>query len=188
MKRQKRKIIFILCVAIFVVLTAVRIAYVNRTARLPEVKRVPQGQSAEYKGLRYTVVSAELWNYVEYFEAHEELASYRMEERTADDTRILIVEYQVDIMQEDNRLDFYIPIQYAHMFNGIDPFMTVAMNPSVGDGTFSSGDIVTIPYEIYRENLTPEQWDAVNSLDMEYQTVLGTYPVKTEMQIEEVCP
>jgi hypothetical protein len=100
--------------------------------------------------------------------------------------KLLVVEYQIGKVQEANKLDLYIPIQYAHLFNGTDPFMTQDMNPSLSDGNFQSGDTVVIPYEIYKANLSEEQWKNVENGRMEYETVLGTYPVKTEMKIQDI--
>ena len=98
----------------------------------------------------------------------------------------MVVEYQIGKVQEANKLDLYIPIQYAHLFNGTDPFMTQDMNPSLSDGNFQSGDTVVIPYEIYKVNLSEAQWEDVGDGRMEYETVLGTYPVKTEMKIQDI--
>ena len=43
-----------------------------------------------------------------------------------------------------------------------------------------------IPYEIYKANLSEAQWKDVENGKMEYETVLGTYPVKTEMKIQDI--
>ena len=43
-----------------------------------------------------------------------------------------------------------------------------------------------IPYEIYKANLSEAQWKDVENGKMGYETVLGTYPVKTEMKIQDI--
>ena len=79
-----------------------------------------------------------------------------------------------------------MPIRYAYQYNGIDPFMLQDMNPSLLNGTFASGDILTIPYEVYRINLREMTWRQICNLDMSYSVILGTYPVKTEIKITDI--
>ena len=127
-----------------------------------------------------------MWNSSDFYTQHPELTDYQNPNIPADEMKLLVVEYQIGKVQEANKLDLYIPIQYVHLFNGPDPFMTQDMNPSLSDGNFQSGDTVVIPYEIYKANLSEAQWEDVEDGRMEYETVLGTYPVKTEMKIQDI--
>ena len=163
-----------------------RIWYVNTHTYSPEIREIPQGQATQYRGLAYSVISAVMWDSEDFYEQYPELSDYQNPDIPAEEIKILAIEYKIEKIQEENKLDLYIPIQYAHLFNGPDPFMTQDMNPSLSDGNFQSGDTVVIPYEIYKANLSEAQWKDVENGKMEYETVLGTYPVKTEMKIQDI--
>lgn len=183
---KRKKVLILIGILLAVTGLGLRIWYVNTHTYSPEIREVPQGQTAEYCGLSYTIVNAEMWNSSDFYTQHPELTDYQNPNIPADEMKLLVVEYQIGKVQEANKLDLYIPIQYAHLFNGTDPFMTQDMNPSLSDGNFQSGDTVVIPYEIYKANLSEEQWKDVENGSMEYETVLGTYPVKTEMKIQDI--
>ena len=153
---------------------AFRVRYVNKTAKMPEIHEIPQGQMVEYEGIAYTVVGAELWRYEQFFAEHDGLDDYN-DSNFKDDTACVESLLHVDM-----------PIRYAYQYNGIDPFMLQDMNPSLMNGTFASGDILTIPYEVYRINLREKTWRQICNLDMPYSVILGTYPVKTEIKITDI--
>lgn len=184
--KQKRKVIVGSVLTVLAVLLIIRIRYVNETAKLSEIRIVPQGQTAEYGGMAYTIVGAELWTYDAFFDEHAGLDDYEDPNCTDEKACVLLVSYRIEKKQKDALLKVDMPIQYAHQYNGIDPFMLQDMNPSLGEGTFATGDILTIPYEIYRINLKGDTWRAINNLDMTYSVILGVYPVKTELQITDV--
>ena len=183
---KKRKILILIGILLAVTGLGLRIWYVNTHTYSPEIREIPQGQAAKYRGLAYTVISAGMWDSGDFYEQYPELSDYQNPDIPAEEIKILAIEYKIEKMQEENKMDLYIPIQYAHLFNGTDPFMTQDMNPSLSDGNFQSGDTVVIPYEIYKANLSEEQWKDVENGSMEYETVLGTYPVKTEMKIQDI--
>lgn len=183
---KKRMWLYAVGICGLLVLFVIRVWQVNQNAKFPEIQEIPQGESAEYRGLEYTVVSATLWDSADFFLQNEQLAEYQSAEIPPEDIKLLLVSYRIEKRTDENRLDLYIPIQYAHLFNGVDVYMAQAMNPSVADGSFTSGDVITIPYEIYKSNLTETQWEDVEALRMEYETVLGTYPVKIQMQIDTI--
>ena len=183
---KKRKILILIGILLAVTGLGLRIWYVNTHTYSPEIREIPQGQAAKYRGLAYTVISAGMWDSGDFYEQYPELSDYQNPDIPAEEIKILAIEYKIEKMQEENKMDLYIPIQYAHVFNGTDPFMTQDMNPSLSDGNFQSGDTVVIPYEIYKANLSEEQWKDVENGRMEYETVLGTYPVKTEMKIQDI--
>lgn len=183
---KRKKVLILIGILLAVTGLGLRIWYVNTHTYSPEIREVPQGQTAEYCGLSYTIVNAEMWNSSDFYTQHPELTDYQNPNIPADEMKLLVVEYQIGKVQEVNKLDLYIPIQYVHLFNGPDPFMTQDINPSLSDGNFQSGDTVVIPYEIYKANLSEAQWKDVENGKMEYETVLGTYPVKTEMKIQDI--
>ena len=183
---KKRKILILIGILLAVTGLGLRIWYVNTHTYSPEIREIPQGQAAKYRGLAYTVISAGMWDSEDFYEQYPELSDYQNPDIPAEEIKILAIEYKIEKMQEENKMDLYIPIQYVHLFNGPDPFMTQDMNPSLSDGNFQSGDTVVIPYEIYKANLSEEQWKDVENGSMEYETVLGTYPVKTEMKIQDI--
>lgn len=183
---KKRKILILIGILLAVTGLGLRIWYVNTHTYSPEIREIPQGQAAKYRGLAYTVISAGMWDSGDFYEQYPELSDYQNPDIPAEEIKILAIEYKIDKMQEENKMDLYIPIQYVHLFNGPDPFMTQDMNPSLSDGNFQSGDTVVIPYEIYKANLSEAQWKDVENGKMEYETVLGTYPVKTEMKIQDI--
>ena len=165
---------------------AFRVRYVNKTAKMPEIHEIPQGQMVEYEGIAYTVVGAELWRYEQFFAEHDGLDDYNDSNFKDDTACVLLVQYQIDKKKKESLLHVDMPIQYAYQYNGIDPFMFQDMNPSLLNGTFANGDILTIPYEVYRVNLREATWRQVCNLDMSYSVILGTYPVKTEIQITNI--
>lgn len=183
---KKRKILILIGILLAVTGLGLRIWYVNTHTYSPEIREIPQGQATQYRGLAYSVISAVMWDSEDFYEQYPELSDYQNPDIPAEEIKILAIEYKIEKIQEENKLDLYIPIQYAHLFNGTDPFMTQDMNPSLSDGNFQSGDTVVIPYEIYKANLSEEQWKDVENGRMEYETVLGTYPVKTEMKIQDI--
>ena len=183
---KKRKILILIGILLAVTGLGLRIWYVNTHTYSPEIREIPQGQAAQYRGLAYTVISAVMWDSGDFYEQYPELSDYQNPDIPAEEIKILAIEYKIGKMQEENKMDLYIPIQYVHLFNGPDPFMTQDMNPSLSDGNFQSGDTVVIPYEIYKANLSEAQWEDVEDGRMEYETVLGTYPVKTEMKIQDI--
>ncbi len=183
---KKRKILILIGILLAVTGLGLRIWYVNTHTYSPEIREIPQGQAAQYRGLAYTVISAVMWDSGDFYEQYPELSDYQNPDILAEEIKILAIEYKIEKMQEENKMDLYIPIQYVHLFNGPDPFMTQDMNPSLSDGNFQSGDTVVIPYEIYKANLSEAQWKDVENGKMEYETVLGTYPVKTEMKIQDI--
>lgn len=175
---KKRKILILIGILLAVTGLGLRIWYVNTHTYSPEIREIPQGQATQYRGLAYSVISAVMWDSEDFYEQNPDIP--------AEEIKILAIEYKIEKIQEENKLDLYIPIQYVHLFNGPDPFMTQDMNPSLSDGNFQSGDTVVIPYEIYKANLSEAQWKDVENGKMEYETVLGTYPVKTEMKIQDI--
>ena len=98
----------------------------------------------------------------------------------------MMVAYTVEKIQDQNVLETMPSIQYFHVFNQFDPFFFSDLNPSLSDGTFVSGDTLYIPYEIYKANLTKEQWEQVENNQVIYEMVLGTYPVKNRLQIIDI--
>ncbi|MFQ9084350.1 MAG: hypothetical protein ACLR5L_08985 [Clostridium sp.] len=183
---KKRKILILIGILLAVTGLGLRIWYVNTHTYSPEIREIPQGQATQYRGLAYSVISAVMWDSEDFYEQYPELSDYQNPDIPAEEIKILAIEYKIEKIQEENKLDLYIPIQYVHLFNGPDPFMTQDMNPSLSDGNFQSGDTVVIPYEIYKANLSEAQWKDVENGKMEYETVLGTYPVKTEMKIQDI--
>ena len=183
---KKRKILILIGILLAVTGLGLRIWYVNTHTYSPEIREIPQGQATQYRGLAYSVISAVMWDSEDFYEQYPELSDYQNPDIPAEEIKILAIEYKIEKIQEENKLDLYIPIQYAHLFNGPDPFMTQDMNPSLSDGNFQSGDTVVIPYEIYKANLSEAQWKDVENGKMEYESVLGTYPVKTEMKIQDI--
>ena len=183
---KKRKILILIGILLAVTGLGLRIWYVNTHTYSPEIREIPQGQATQYRGLAYSVISAVMWDSEDFYEQYLELSDYQNPDIPAEEIKILAIEYKIEKMQEENKMDLYIPIQYVHLFNGPDPFMTQDMNPSLSDGNFQSGDTVVIPYEIYKVNLSEAQWEDVGDGRMEYETVLGTYPVKTEMKIQDI--
>lgn len=183
---KKRKILILIGILLAVTGLGLRIWYVNTHTYSPEIREIPQGQATQYRGLAYSVISAVMWDSEDFYEQYPELSDYQNPDIPAEEIKILAIEYKIEKIQEENKLDLYIPIQYVHLFNGPDPFMTQDMNPSLSDGNFQSGDAVVIPYEIYKANLSEAQWKDVENGKMEYETVLGTYPVKTEMKIQDI--
>lgn len=163
-----------------------RICYVNQHARMPETNQIAQGDSVSYRGLKYTVVHAELWEYADFFEQNQEWQDYESEGEEYIGAKFLTVEYRIEKDAEENTLDLYIPIQLGNWFNGMDPFMTAAMNPSLEEGTFRSGDTVVIPYVIYTVLLTDSQCQEVEDMSAQYLAVLGTYPVRNELLISDI--
>lgn len=183
---KKRKILILIGILLAVTGLGLRIWYVNTHTYSPEIREIPQGQATQYRGLAYSVISAVMWDSEDFYEQYPELSDYQNPDIPAEEIKILAIEYKIEKIQEENKLDLYIPIQYVHLFNGPDPFMTQDMNPSLSDGNFQSGDTVVIPYEIYKANLSEAQWKDVENGKMGYETVLGTYPVKTEMKIQDI--
>lgn len=183
---KKRKILILIGILLAVTGLGLRIWYVNTHTYSPEIREIPQGQATQYRGLAYSVISAVMWDSEDFYEQYPKLSDYQNPDIPAEEIKILAIEYKIEKIQEENKLDLYIPIQYVHLFNGPDPFMTQDMNPSLSDGNFQSGDTVVIPYEIYKANLSEAQWKDVENGKMEYETVLGTYPVKTEMKIQDI--
>lgn len=183
---KKRKILILIGILLAVTGLDLRIWYVNTHTYSPEIREIPQGQATQYRGLAYSVISAVMWDSEDFYEQYPELSDYQNPDIPAEEIKILAIEYKIEKIQEENKLDLYIPIQYVHLFNGPDPFMTQDMNPSLSDGNFQSGDTVVIPYEIYKANLSEAQWKDVENGKMGYETVLGTYPVKTEMKIQDI--
>lgn len=183
---KKRKILILIGILLAVTGLGLRIWYVNTHTYSPEIREIPQGQATQYRGLAYSVISAVMWDSEDFYEQYPELSDYQNPDIPAEEIKILAIEYKIEKIQEENKLDLYIPIQYVHLFNGPDPFMTQDMNPSLSDGNFQSGDTVVIPYEIYKANLSEAQWKDVENGKMEYETVLGMYPVKTEMKIQDI--
>ena len=49
--------------------------YVNTHTYSPEIREVPQGQTAEYCGLSYTIVNAEMWNSSDFYTQHTPVTS-----------------------------------------------------------------------------------------------------------------
>lgn len=183
---KRKKVLILIGILLAVTGLGLRIWYVNTHTYSPEIREIPQGQATQYRGLAYSVISAVMWDSEDFYEQYLELSDYQNPDIPAEEIKILAIEYKIEKMQEENKMDLYIPIQYVHLFNGPDPFMTQDMNPSLSDGNFQSGDTVVIPYEIYKANLSEAQWKDVENGKMEYETVLGTYPVKTEMKIQDI--
>ena len=183
---MKKPILLMIGTLICAVLVLVRIFYVTGHARRPVVNQVAQGEGAVYKGIEYQIVDAVLWEYADFFKAHSELEGYAEDNVGKNQRKLLVVKYKVSRVEEDGSLETYIPLQYYHLFNGIDIFMLQAMNPSLFDGTFHSGDTMLVPYELYRENLLESQWQEVEEGKTVYKTVLGMYPEKNEMLITDV--
>lgn len=183
---KRKKVLILIGILLAVTGLGLRIWYVNTHTYSPEIREIPQGQATQYRGLAYSVISAVMWDSEDFYEQYPELSDYQNPDIPAEEIKILAIEYKIEKIQEENKLDLYIPIQYVHLFNGPDPFMTQDMNPSLSDGNFQSGDTVVIPYEIYKANLSEAQWKDVENGKMEYETVLGTYPVKTEMKIQDI--
>lgn len=183
---KKKMIMGILILLVLLVVFALRVQYVNVTAKLPEIREIPQGQTVDYEGISYTVVGAELWRYEQFFAEHDGLDDYNDSNFEDDTACVLLVRYQIEKKKEESLLHVDMPIRYAYQYNGIDPFMLQDMNPSLMNGTFASGDILTIPYEVYRINLREKTWRQICNLDMPYSVILGTYPVKTEIKITDI--
>lgn len=183
---MRNKILWCAVGIVLVFLLSWRIYYVNQHARMPEVNQIAQGDSVSYRGLKYTVVEAELWEYADFFEQNQEWRDYEGEGEEYTGAKLLTVRYRIEKEEEENNLNLYIPIQLGNWFNGMDPFMTAAMNPSLEEGTFHSGDTVVIPYEIYTALLTDDQRREVEDLSAQYLAVLGTYPVRNELLISDV--
>lgn len=183
---MKKRYIYFSIVIISMILIVCRIIYVTKNARTPLVKEITQGECATYRGVEYSILDAVLWEYNDFFEYYENLAEYAAD--VSDETiMLLVVELKVAVYDDDYVLDLDIPIEYLNMFNGVDVFMADAMNPSLSEGTFYSGDSIYIPYEIYKENLTEKQWMQVQNGEVIYDLVLSTYPEKTKMMIEDIC-
>ena len=182
---MKKKYIILPFIILALCIIICRIIYVTKNARTPVVNKISQGESVVYKGVEYSVLDATLWEYNDFFKHYEDVADYASD--IEDDTiMILLVELKASINAEENVLDLEIPIEYLNIFNGVDVFMADALNPSLSEGTFKSGDSIYIPYEIYKENLTTEQWEQVVNREITYDLSLGTYPEKNKLMIETV--
>lgn len=179
-----KKVLMAIVAAIAIIIIVCRIYIVNKNKRTPKVIVAEQGETLEYRGIDYTVVSAEIWDYHIFFDNHNALKEY--EEVTSYERKILLVEIEINVVDEDNVFDFYIPIQYSHIFNGVDPFMVQDMNEAILSEGIKSGDTLVIPYELYRENVTGETWENIENMEMEYCLVLGTYPEKNLLYITEI--
>lgn len=164
-----------------------RICYVTKHARCPAINQVPQGDSAVYKGVEYQTGRAFLWEYNSFFREYKTLQGCAESDVKDGERKLLVVEYTITVREEPYTLETYIPIQFFHTFNGTDMTMFEAVNPSLVDGDFHSGDTLYIPYEIYKENLTESQWEQVEKGDVTYRAVLGSYPEKNELLITDIC-
>jgi hypothetical protein len=185
MAGKRKKLIAALVIGLLAVGISIRIYYVNKNARLPEINTVAQGDTVTFRGLEYRVLGATLWDYDDYFIEYPDLIDYKDTE-TEYKRKILLVECQIVVVDDENVFDTYIPIKYEDLFNGTDTFMVRDMNPSLVSDELKSGETLLIPYEIYEENLTKEQWNRVEALDIEYDMVLGTYPVKNELMVTDI--
>ena len=59
---KRKKVLILIGILLAVTGLGLRIWYVNTHTYSPEIREVPQGQTAEYCGLSYTIVNAEMWN------------------------------------------------------------------------------------------------------------------------------
>lgn len=166
-----------------------RIWAVNAGAHLPELRQIPQGETAVYRGVEYQIEESVLWDYWDFFEKNSELQKYQDYQSRADaeqELRMLVVRCRAVRREENGVLKGDFPLQYARQYNMYDPFLMMDMNPSLAEGTFTSGDTFVIPYVIYQSNLTDDQWKQVEEKTMTYALVMGTYPIKNELLITEV--
>lgn len=65
---KKRKILILIGILLAVTGLGLRIWYVNTHTYSPEIREIPQGQAAKYRGLAYTVISAGMWDSGDFYE------------------------------------------------------------------------------------------------------------------------
>lgn len=182
----KKKTLWILFFFLILFLLAGRILYVNKNARIPEYNQVSQGQPLAYCGLQYCILRAQLWDYETFFEQDEELIDFMDDSTDTANQKMLLIELRIDRMEEDCVAGYDMPLQIGHSCNWPDLFLTQFLNPALEQGEFHSGDSILLPYVIYRENLTDNQWEQVENLSMQYSVVFSTYPVKNELLVTDV--
>ncbi len=185
MKNKRCLILRDSIVLLIMIMICIRIVYVNTHVRMPEVHSVTQGEPLEYRGNEYRIQKVNLWKYTDYYETNSNMEQY-MDADEMEKCRVIEVEFQIDLKEEDNVFDPNISIQCAYDCQGIDPFWFSELNPGLVNGDFHSGDVVVLSYVIYQENLTRQQWQQVVDGKMPYTLIFSSYPIKNQMQITDV--
>ena len=185
---MNKKWIACICAGILVLGLAGRIWYVNQNARLPEINRVPQGESAVWSGLKFQITHAELWDYEEFYKAYDaESHMFEGELSSEWDAKVIVLEFRIDRIEEEaDTLNIVNPIVYVHTRNDTDTFLTAAINPNLQEGTFRSGETIRIPYTIFEFNIGRQNWKKVENMTMQYTVRLGNYPVRNEMLVTDI--
>lgn len=177
---MKKLIIRIICLFLISCFIA-RVIYVNRYSRLPVENEIKQGESCLYYGVNYTIKEAKLYEKNNFFYLYPELVDYENKEL---EYKILLVGVELEKYEESPTVTDGIWLQYGYCITSFSPFMYVDMNQELYQGTLKSGDIINIPFEIYKDNLTDEHWENLNGLNMHLS--IGTYPEKNKLLITEI--
>ena len=166
---------------------AVRIVWVNTHARIPENKIYARGESlVDKKGFIYTIEGATLY-YPSDFERLYNNGEKYIKTRTEEDLRVLVV--QIKLESKGDNSSFDVPSNYlegAEVLCMVDNDKFSDFNPSLVSGEFRLGDQLNYVFPIYKENYPKRDWDRINHLDVNYDIVFSTYPVRECMDIGEV--
>ncbi len=177
--KNKIKAFFIVFLIIVLV---IRIYYVNKNKHLPVLIEAAQGEKIEYCRVDYSIDSAVLWEYDDFFQKNQQYMYFKDKSRGSANTKMLVVKLRFEKNSEHYGEEAYIadsvPVTYVSIQNWTDPELEKAMNQYEDANTTG---IYTLPYEIYKEYFTEEKWNDVDK--MEFRLVFGTYPERKELII-----
>ena len=129
MKKYNLKKISILVISVLIIVLVIcRISYVTKSARVPDLNVVPQGDKVIYKETGYKIVDAVLWEYDEFFEENENLDGHKVD-ITDNEIMLLVVEmdfcvYKVHCLTASSILpvlfsdEIFILKGFQRIFNG----------------------------------------------------------------------
>lgn len=179
----------IVCAIMFIftsIIMACRIIYVNSNVKRSHVNVIPQGDRGTYRGVEYRVTDATLWKEDDFIKYYLDGESTCGGEDELGEKIILYVEYEMNAIDKENIVDWYIPLGMFYCFNGPAMSMVTPLNPDFSEGEFSEGAKLRLPYYIYRSNLTDEQWKQITDRTYTYTAVMGFFPERNEFKISNV--
>lgn len=177
-----KKLIIAVLIVILAIGISARIYYVNANRHKPVLIEAAQGEKIEFGYVEYSIESAVMWNYNDFFEQNPQYNDYD-DLYNGDDYKKLLVNIKYEMSPlyngEETHLQTEMYITYPYEIMGADPFFINALNDAE---TVKATGIYTIPFDICKSNAEKGCNDVEN---MEFRIVFGTYPERKELIVSD---
>ncbi|MCM1083851.1 MAG: hypothetical protein NC393_08955 [Clostridium sp.] len=177
-----KKLITAALIVILALGISARIYYVNANRHKPVLIEAAQGEKIEFGYVEYSVESAAMWDYNDFFEQYPQYSDYG-NMPNGNDYKLLLVNLKYEMSprynEEETHLQSQLYITYPYSIEGSDPFFMSDMNDAE---TVKATHVYTIPFNIYTSDA--ERWN--NDVEhMEFRIVFGTYPERKELIVSD---